>query len=242
MGEHHSNQNPSAVSSEQTATSKKAYVPKPLDPKYCKFGGTYFHSASIIGHKNVFVTDEYIEILTNAFRMSEIQKDIKNLAYVIMPNHFYWMFRLSAKDNNPYEVIGNLKKNVALAVLKTLEEEMKDKPYKPAPIFRWNKFVGRSAPDKILNAFSEEAKKMEGNQKHRVWMPKTQIRLIEDDEMRRQKLEVIKSAPTTDRWRLVDTAEKYPYLYVSDEMMEEFANVGEESNLLQMPVMMPAMA
>jgi len=215
---------------------------KTPNPKYLKFGGTYFHSASIIGWKNVFVTDEYIEILTNALRMIEVRSDVKNLAYVIMPNHFFWMFRLSDKHNNPYEVVCSLKKMVSLAILKTLDEEMRTKPFKLAPLFRWNKNVNRSAPDKILGFFSEVAQKMEGNHKHRVWMPKTEIRLLESDSLRRQKLEIIKTAPTTARWKLVETAEKYPYLHVSDEMLEEFAHLGEDAGVHQMPIMVPAMA
>lgn len=227
---------------DQQTDQKNKTPKKELNPKYCQYGGTYFHSASIVGHKNVFVTDEYIDILTNAFRMAEVRKDIKNLAYVIMPNHFYWMFRLSSKDNNPYEAVGELKGQVAFNVLKMLDEESRGTPYKPSPLFRWNKRVGRSAPDKILQVFSEAAKAMEGNQKHRFWMPKTEIRLIENDEQRRHKLEVIKAAPTSERWQIVNTAEKYPYLYVSDELFEEFVNVGEDAVPMQMPVMAPAMA
>ena len=99
-----------------------------------------------------------------------------------------------------------------------------------------------------MGHFSEVAQRMEGSQKHRVWLPKTEIRLIESDGLRRQKLEIIKTAPTTARWKLVETAEKYPYLYVSDEMMEEFANVGMsvpsglDTSFIQMPVMVPALA
>jgi hypothetical protein len=229
---------------DQKTDQKNAAQPpkKELNPKYCQYGGTYFHSARIVGNKNVFVNDEYIDILTNALRMSEVRKDIKNLAYVIMPNYFLWMFRLSNKDNNPYETAGEMKGQVAFNVIKMLEEEMRSKPLKEAPIFRWNKRAGRSPADKILGVFSEEAKKMEGNQKHRFWIPKTELRLLENQEQIRQKLAVIKAAPTSERWQLVTTAEKYPYLYVSDEMLEEFSLVGDDSCVMQMPVMVPAMA
>lgn len=65
-----------------------------------RYGGTYFYCGAVMGRKNIFVTDNIIELLVNAFKMTEVRKDIKNLAYVIMPNFFYWIFRLSEKQNN----------------------------------------------------------------------------------------------------------------------------------------------
>ena len=64
---------------------------KPLRQK----GGTYFYCGSIINRKNVFVTPEYMDLLANAFKMAEVKKDVKTIAFVIMPNYFYWTFRLS---------------------------------------------------------------------------------------------------------------------------------------------------
>ena len=104
--------------------SKKQVSPKTEKPKNEKFtkslrqkGGVYFYCGAIMGRKNVFVTDEYINLLVNAFKMAELRKDVKNLGYVIMPNFFYWMFRLSEKNDNPVDVYKDVKKQVALEIL-----------------------------------------------------------------------------------------------------------------------------
>lgn len=199
-------------------------------PPLCQKGGTYFHCGSIIGHKNVFVTDEYIDILANAFRMAEVKRDIKNLAYVIMPNFFYWMFRLSASQDNPCEIYGELKKDVAMEVLRHLKEEMKSTPQRMADLFRFNTRVGRCTPEKILASFEESAKEFPNNKKYRVWAPKTEIRLLDNDELINQKLAVMKKAPTTERWQLVENPDKYPYSYFADELADRVIS-------LEMPAM-----
>ncbi len=183
-------------------------------------GGTYFHCGAIIGRKNVFVTDEYIDILTNAFRMAEVKKDIKNLAYVIMPNFFYWMFRLNNNQDDPTKIYGELKRDVAGEMLFQLKQEEKMGRYRMANLFRFNERVGRSGPEKILANFEEFAKKFPNNKKYRVWAPRTEVLLLDSEDSIRQKLAAIKKAPTSARWQFVENPDRYPYLYVADELLD----------------------
>ena len=219
----------------QTSGSKKKYD-KPLREK----GGVYFHSGLIIGKKNVFVTDSYLNILTNALKTIEVKRDIKSLAYVIMPNYFHWMFRLSPKNDDPVKVYSELKGEVAKEVMNALQAERKaDTAEQLIDLFKENEQVNRSVPEKIIWSFEEKAKEFEGNQRYKVWQPKTGINLIDNDEMLSQKLEIIKKAPVSDRWQLVEKAEKYPYLYICDELQNE-DNVKEFLPVIQQEILATA--
>lgn len=204
----------SKQNSDEKAEAKKDQ--KPFRQK----GGIYFHAGSIIGRKNTFVTNEYIQLLVNAFKLAELKQDVKNLAYVIMPNFFYWMFRLPENQEDPVAIYGEVKKNVAWEILTNLQAEVKSGAYNTLDIFKKNDRVGRSVPQKILWTFEEKAKKFKDNKRYRVWAPKTEIRLIDTPEMLRQKLEIIKKAPVSERWQLAKRAEDYPYLFLCDDLIE----------------------
>lgn len=190
---------------------------KPLRQK----GGLYFYSGVIMGKKNVFVTQEYIDLLVNAFKFAELKMDVKNLAYVVMPNHFYWLFRLSANQDDPVAVYKEVKGKVAIEVMKNLREEVKlEKPYELIDLFKKNDRIGRSTPQRLLWSFEEYAKAFENNKRFKVWLPKTEIRLIDNDELLQKKLAVIKNAPIGERWKMVAASEQYPYLYLSEDVAE----------------------
>jgi len=193
-------------------------------------GGIFFHAGVIIGNKNVFVTNEYLEPMVNALKMAEIKMDIKNLAYVIMPNYFYWLFKMSATKNNVGEVVGEVKKKTAVAIMETLKKEVKqDKPFEIIELFKGNKCVGRSLPQKILWSFEEQAKNFDTNKRYKVWTPKTGLYRMENDEKLREKIAIIKKAPVSERWNLVSVAKNYPYLYLAEELSE----TGDEQICLQ---------
>ncbi|MBT5337660.1 hypothetical protein HN858_01415 [Candidatus Falkowbacteria bacterium] len=189
---------------------------KPLRQK----GGMYFHCGAIIGRKNVFVTDQYIDLLVNAFKATELKKDVKNLAFVVMPNYFYWIFRLSENKDNPVEIYGELKGDVAKAILETLQEESKGEAHQLADLFKDNERVGRTTAERLIWTFEEYGKQFETSKRYKVWTPKTEIRLIDTDEILQQKLTVIKKAPTLERWQMAKKSEDYPYLYIADELQE----------------------
>jgi len=202
---------------EKKEEPKKVRTPftRPLRQK----GGIYFYAGSITNRKNVFVTPEYINLLVNAFKYSELKKDIKNLAYVVMPNFFYWIFKLSETQEDPVSIFGELKRDVAREVLNNLQIEIKDGNFQVDPIMRGNERVARSAPQRILATFAEEAKKYE-NKRYRVWTPKTELRLVDTPELLQKKLAAIKKAPSNERWQLVKDSKKYPYLYLAEDLAE----------------------
>lgn len=210
----------------QLSLVQKKEAPKPYNEQrtYKQLGGTYSYSAGIIAHKNIFVTAEYLDVLANAFQLAELKHNVKNLAYVVMPNHFYWVFKLSDTADDPVPVYRDLKKTVALEILNLLREEAKDETSQ-LPLFGLftdNEKVTRSNPRKILWTFKEEAKKMDlGRQRYRVWDTSAKMRLLENDEQILKTVQYVSDAPLKDRWELVADASEYPYLYISAEMQEK---------------------
>lgn len=201
----------------------KKEEPKKEEKKYARplrqKGGIYFYAGAIIKRKNVFVTPEYINLLVNAFKYSELKKDIKNLAYVVMPNFFYWVFKLSETQDDPINVFSEVKRDVAREVLNNLKMEVKNGDFQLDPILKGNERAVRSTPQKILWTFAEEAKKYE-NKRYRVWTPKTELRLLDKPELLQEKLSVIQKAPANERWQLVKNSKDYPYLYLAEDLAE----------------------
>lgn len=190
-------------------------------------GGTYFHSGAIMGKKNVFVTSAYIDLLVNAIKMAELKNDIKNLAYVVMPNYFCWMFKLSSRQENPVAIYADVKKQVAVEILKNLKEEVKNGQFEIDRVFQGNRQVTRTTPERLLWSFAEYAKGFEGNKKYKVWAPKGQIMLLDSDDLIQQKLAVIKAAPVRERWQLATRVEDYPYFYVAEELENDKQTVSQ---------------
>jgi len=199
-------------------------------------GGTYFYCGSIIGKKNIFVSNEYLELLSQAFKTIELKRDIKNLAFVIMPNYFYWMFRLNAKQDNPVDIYKELKKDVTLEILKNLSAEADKGEFEPHPLFKNNPKVKRSPAKLILWHFKEMAKKFKGDAKFKVWAPHTTLQNIESEEMLQKKLQSILSAPVLERWQLVDEPKDYPYLFLASEVDEKADAIAAK---LTIPVILP---
>jgi hypothetical protein len=205
-------------STEQNDQDQKAER-KPFRQK----GGIYYYSAGIIGKKNIFVTPEYMDLLVNAFKLAELQQDIKNLAYVVMPNHFMWVFRLSENQDNPVEIYRKVKMNVASEILNTLRDEAKDDAaqLELLDIFVDNEKVSRSNPRRILWSFKEAAKEFEKNKRYRVWDKTSKTFLIDNEKSLIRNIKFITEAPMRDRWQLVTSAFDYPYLYVAEELVDQ---------------------
>jgi REP element-mobilizing transposase RayT len=208
-----------ALPNEALATTE-TNVKKPLR---C-LGGTYFYSSSICGHKNVFVTPEYLNLLVGAFKKAEIQHDIKNLAYVIMPNHFCWLFRLNAQQDDPVKIYADMKKNITLDILKNLSAESKEgaTQYPLLEVFKNNNLVKRSNPRKIIWTFREAAKNdPKGERKYQVWDKKAMLKRIDDEETLLRNARYIIDSPSRERWKLVEDSFDYPYLFVSEEILNK---------------------
>jgi hypothetical protein len=194
-------------------------------PSIRQMGGTYFYSSSIAGNKNVFVTPQYMDLLTNAFKMAEIKHDVKNIAYSVMPNHFLWVFKLRDDKDDPVAVYKEVKKNVALGILQNLIEESKDETnhYEIFDLFQNNERVVRSNPRKIIWAFKQKAKELNKGGRYKIFEPKSKLFLLKDEENLMRNIKFIYDSPVRERWQLVEKSEDYPYLFVSEDYLNKIS-------------------
>lgn len=164
-----------------------------------------------------------MDLLVNAFKLAEVQHDVKSLAYVIMPNHFYWVFRLSENQDNPGAVYGTVKKEVTLEILKLLSAEAKNESDRKEmlEIFKSNDAVKRSEPKHILWDFKQAAKVLDDGRKFVVWEKKSKVFPINDEKSLIRNLRFVADAPVRDRWHLVERNLDYPYLYVAEEFQSK---------------------
>lgn len=104
-----------------------------------------------------------------------------------MPNHFHGLFYISEKSPPLNELIQNGKRFLAYGVIKYLEED------------------GRK---EILRTFADSHIKTKGA-KHRVFEPRYDAKLLDNERMILQKLQYIHSNPCREHWRLTTVAEEY---------------------------------
>jgi len=186
-------------------------------PKYEKQpGGTYFYSSCVAGKKNLFVNQMYLDLLVRNFK--EVSKDlkVKNLAYLIMPNHFYWLFQLPKDQDDPKPVYQELKKRASFEIMTNLREEAKQSEKKPMiELFEKNERVSCSNARLIIWTFKQEAAKLQNGKKYKMWAANTEVTLIKDKDVLEKKIKAIKASPLRERWQLVKDIKDYPYFYLS---------------------------
>jgi len=96
------------------------------------------------------VTQEYIDILTQAFEFAEKKKDILKIIKTIMPNHLYWIFKLTEKKNAPISIYQNFTKYTAKMSIKQFN---KDRCIMPQTVNIFDKFSSNVKPASSLRLF-----------------------------------------------------------------------------------------
>ncbi|WP_029296817.1 transposase, partial [Chryseobacterium hispalense] len=71
--------------------------------------GLYFVSFAVVGWLDVFIKDEYVEMLLKSLRFCQKNKGMEIHAWCIMPNHVHLVFR-SVNDQKPELLLGDFKK------------------------------------------------------------------------------------------------------------------------------------
>src|SRR5262245_32363548 len=81
----------------------------------------YFVTASIIGLKHLFITDEFAKIPLSSLAWLQQQKRILLFAFVIMPSHLHTI--LKPENNTVGEIIQQFGSYTAHEILKELREQ-----------------------------------------------------------------------------------------------------------------------
>ena len=88
---------------------------------YESTGNLYFVTSTVVGFVQLFQIKELADILINNLAFYQNRGDFTILAYVIMPNHFHLILKVSKKTTIS-KVIGNLKRITSRQISKKLLE------------------------------------------------------------------------------------------------------------------------
>lgn len=113
--------------------------------------GLYFVSFAVVGWLNVFIKDEYIDLLLKSLRFCQKNKGMEIHAWCIMPNHVHLVFR-SVNGQKPELLLGDFKRFTSKAVVSAIKENAKEPR---------NKF--------LLNFFLKEGLKTSNVNQYQFW-------------------------------------------------------------------------
>ena len=81
--------------------------------------GVYFISFAVVDWLDVFIRDEYKDILIDSLHYCQKEKGMVIFSWCIMPNHVHLIFRI-VSELLPEQVIGDLKRHTSKAIVKKI--------------------------------------------------------------------------------------------------------------------------
>ena len=144
----------------------------------------YFITSTIIEWIPIFTNSKYCNILINALRFYQKNKNLKIFSFVIMDNHFH----LIAMNENLSRIISDFKKFTAKEILENLKKDNKE----------W-----------ILHQFEFYKKKHKIESNFQVWQEGFHPIQISSQEIFNQKVEYIHHNPV--RRGLIENPEDWKY-------------------------------
>jgi|SRR5699024_796801 len=83
--------------------------------------GLYFVSFAVINWLDVFIRNEYKNILLDSFSFCQKNKGMEIVAWCIMTSHVHLIFR-SVKGQNPALLLGDFKRFTSKAIVKSIQQ------------------------------------------------------------------------------------------------------------------------
>jgi putative transposase len=152
-------------------------------------GNTCFITSSIVNWINIFTSEKYIKILTEAIKYNQQNKDLEVFAYVIMKNHFHLLCRSKKLKN----IISSIKSYSAKGLIQQLKDDKRVR---------------------ILKIFEDNKLPFKTDRQYQIWQEGFHPEEIVGDKMYYQKLEYIHSNPV--RTEYVDDVSKWRYSSARD--------------------------
>jgi len=158
--------------------------------------GLYFVSFAVVYWLNIFVREQYIEILLESLKFFQKEKGMEIFAWCIMTNHVHIVFR-TITDDKPEQVIGDLKrftsKKIVTAIINNPNESKKEF---------------------FLNKFIEAGKKSSNVNKYQFWQHNNHPIEISDNKTMDIKINYVHNNPVKAGY--VNIPEDYPYSSAKD--------------------------
>ena len=144
----------------------------------------YFTTATIKGWKHLLKPDKYKQIITDSFEFLVKEKSVSVYGFVIMPNHFHWIWQMQGTTTLSH---------VQLRLMKFVAQHIKFDLIAHHP------------------AVLEHFKVRRNDRQYQFFKEKPLSIALYRDEIVWQKLEYIHWNPVQPTWRLVRSPEEYLY-------------------------------
>jgi putative transposase len=149
----------------------------------------YFLTFTILGWGNIFINDNYCDLVYKWFDYIKDNYGNKIHGYVIMPNHIHCLVYITDKSTKQSVLAQNAKRFLAYQIVDYLNKDDK---------------MG------ILNYFKRHARKKFGA-KHKVFEDGYDFLLIQSQKFFLEKLNYIHNNPCVERWNLAEYPEDYKH-------------------------------
>jgi len=163
-----------------------------MSDKYKIFKGDdpYFVTFTVVDWLKVFIDDSNKMVLIDSIKYCQKNKELNLYGYCIMPNHVHMIIQATGVFSIS-DILRDLKKYTAKAIVKKLEEE-KPNGYK-----------------EYLDAFIEAGKPLKRIKTYKVWQDGNQAKLIFSNSFLFEKLAYIHNNPV--EYGLCEVPWEYKY-------------------------------
>jgi len=158
--------------------------------------GVYFVSFAVMEWLDVFIRNEYKQILIDSFHCCQKEKGMEIFAWCIMTNHVHLIFRC-IKDQKPELLLGDFKRFTSKAILKAIQNNPKE-----------------SSQDWLLEQFRKAGEISSNVKKYQFWRHDNKPIELWSNKVIYEKLNYIHSNPVKDG--LACTPEDYAYSSARD--------------------------
>ncbi|UZT99253.1 transposase [Chryseobacterium fluminis] len=164
--------------------------------KFHNPNGLYFVSFAVVGWLDVFIKDEYKEILLKSLSFCQKSKGMEIHAWCIMSNHVHLVFR-SINGQKPEFLLGDFKRFTSKALVAAIRENPTE-----------------SRKEFLLNFFLTEGSKNSNVAQYQFWRHDNKPIELWSNKVINQKINYIHQNPV--KAGLVSRAEEYKYSSAKD--------------------------
>jgi len=160
--------------------------------KFYNPNGLYFVSFAVVGWLDVFIRNEYKELLLESLRYCQQQKGMEIHAWCIMTSHVHLIFASNNESRTPELLLGDLKRFTSKSIVKSIQE---------------NPFESRK--EFLLDYFRKEALKSSNVENYQFWRHDNRPIELWSNKVIQQKIDYIHQNPIEVGY--VFKAEDYVY-------------------------------
>ena len=140
----------------------------------------YFVSFAVVGWLDVFIRNEYKDLLIESFEFCQEKKGMEIHAWCIMTSQVHLIFR-SVQGQNPELLLGDFKRFTSRSVIKAIQENTKE-----------------SRKEFLLDYFKKEALKSSNTKNNQFWRHDNKPIELWSNEVIQQKINYIHNNPVEE--------------------------------------------